>query len=83
MSVIVMVVLLNVALTGRDCLRHSTTRLVFFAVAMAYLVTFFLPAMARRRPLLGARVRMRALPAHGEAATVPRAHGMNRCPSGA
>ena len=51
MSVIVMVVLLNVALTWAMP-SASTTRLVFFAVAMAYLVTFFLPAMARRGPFL-------------------------------
>jgi hypothetical protein len=50
-SVIVMVVLLKVALT---CAMPSasTTFLLFFPVAMGYLVTFFLPAMARRGPFL-------------------------------
>ena len=51
MSVIVMVVLLNVALTWAMP-SASTTRLLFFAVAMVYLVTFFLPAIARRGPFL-------------------------------
>src|SRR5207237_9193113 len=47
-SVIVIVVLLKVALTWATP-SASTTRLVFFAVAI-YLVTFFLPAIARRGP---------------------------------
>ncbi len=51
MSVMVIVVLLNVALTWAMP-SASTTRLDFFAVAMAYLVTFFLPAIARRGPFL-------------------------------
>src|SRR3954463_9607069 len=45
-SVMVTVVLLNVALTWATP-SASTTFLVFFPMAMIYLVTFFLPAMAR------------------------------------
>ncbi len=48
-SVIVMVVLLNVALTCATP-SASTTFFAFFPVAMCYFVTFFLPAIARRGP---------------------------------
>jgi hypothetical protein len=48
-SVIVTVVLLNVALTCATP-SASTTRFDFFPVAIRYLVTFFLPAIARRGP---------------------------------
>src|SRR5918999_6215484 len=48
MSVIVIVVLLKVALMCATP-SASTTRFVFFPVAI-YLVTFFLPAIARRGP---------------------------------
>src|SRR5881398_3364375 len=50
-SVMVMVVLLNVALMWATP-SASTTRLVFFPMAMVYFVTFFLPAIARRGPFL-------------------------------
>ena len=51
-SVIVIVVLLNVALMCATP-SASTTRFAFFPVAMiGYLVTFFLPAIARRGPFL-------------------------------
>src|SRR5665213_71012 len=51
LSVIVIVVLLNVADT---CARPSASTIffTFFAVAMCYFVTFFLPAIARRGPFL-------------------------------
>src|ERR1700694_1012403 len=45
-SVIVMIVLLKVALTWATP-SASITRLLLFAVGIAYLVTFFLPAIAR------------------------------------
>jgi hypothetical protein len=45
----VTVVLLKVALTWATP-SASTTFLVFFPVAIRYLVTFFLPAIARRGP---------------------------------
>jgi hypothetical protein len=48
-SVIVTVVLLKVALTWATP-SASTTFLVFLPVAIRYLVTFFLPAIARRGP---------------------------------
>src|ERR1039457_1782389 len=49
LSVMVTVVLLKVAATCASP-SASTIFLVFFAVAMDYFVTFFLPAMARRGP---------------------------------
>ena len=48
-SVMVIVVLLNVALMWAMP-SASITRLVFFPVAIRYFVTFFLPAIARRGP---------------------------------
>ena len=48
-SVMVTVVLLNVALTCATP-SASTTRFYFLPVAIRYLVTFFLPAIARRGP---------------------------------
>ena len=51
LSVIVTVVLLNVAETCASP-SASTTFFAFFAVAMGYFVTFFLPAIARRGPFL-------------------------------
>ena len=48
-SVMVIVVLLNVALTWAIP-SASMMRFVFFPVAMIYFVTFFLPAIARRGP---------------------------------
>ena len=50
-SVIVIVVLLNVALTWAIP-SASIMRFAFFPIAMDYFVTFFLPAIARRGPFL-------------------------------
>src|SRR5215218_5153813 len=67
-SVIVIVVLLNVALTCATP-SASTTFFVFFAVAML-LGHLLLAGDRAARALLRARVRVRPLTAHGEAAAV-------------
>src|SRR5918911_4234774 len=69
MSVMVIVVLLNVALMCATP-SASTTRFAFFPVAMALLRDLLLAGDGAARPLLRPRVRVRALAAHRQAAAM-------------
>src|SRR6185503_8373821 len=71
-SVIVMVVLLNVALICATP-SASMTRLLFFAVAIGLLGHLLLARDRAAWTLLGACVRVRPLPANGQAAAMTNA----------